>query len=167
VLGEPVDGRVRRGHQPGQAGGRDDRAAAGPPHGRQHGLQPEPHAVDVDPQHPPVGLERHVLDPLLVDGDAGVEVGPVQAAVVLLGHRNGTLARLRVADVDLDEHAADLVGHRLAASGVDIGDHDAVTPGRQRARNRGADPHRPAGDEGDAAHSRAPVHRAAGRGRLV
>ena len=53
-----------------------------------------------------------------------------------------------VGDVDVGEHAAHLVGERLALLVLHVGDHDRRAGGGELAGDGGADARRGAGDDG-------------------
>ena len=124
------------GDRPGDRGGEHDASVPALAHARQHRLDHEEHALDVDGEDAvPVGL-GHVRDARL-RVDAGVADEHVDAAVPLEHAAHGRLARSLARDVDRDEldggaGAGQLGRRRLAGVLVDVGDVRAWRPRRRR-----------------------------------
>src|SRR6185503_18238704 len=94
-------------------------------------------------------LEVEVLAHAAAGGDAGVQVGEVEAAGQLDGAGDHGLVGLERADVGRDEVAAELVGQGRALGLVEVGD-DYLGPGvGQRPARGAAQPAGAAGDQGD------------------
>ena len=99
-------------------------------------LAADHHAEDVH-GHDPVEVGEVVVEEALErTADAGVVAHDVQAAEALDREVDDGLDLVRVADVGLLERGRrpELLGERLAAVAVDVGDDDAARPPRRTAR---------------------------------
>ena len=146
VLVGGVDRVHRHRGEASERGGGDDRAAAAGLQRRQHRVDAEDDAVDVDPHRAAVGERVEVGAQLSAEGDAGVEEGEIEAAALLDRDRHRRLVLLDLADVAGDEQRPGGVGQFAAGRLVDVaGDHPHAAPG-QRLGQR---PPKAAGGAGD------------------
>jgi hypothetical protein len=106
------------------------------------------------PAHdPPVLLVGQLCELRRPGHDAGVEVDELDA-----GEQPGP--RSGVGDVEVEEVAAELVGHAGTEVVLEVGDGDGPAVGGEAAGGGGADARCAAGDEGPA-HSEGPASRLA------
>ena len=111
-------------------------------------LAAQEHAVEVDRMHAAPFLERDVLDRLAEPDAGGVEQN-VDRAELVDGFGDRGLPVVLAGDVELHEMAgrAQLVGHRLAAVGGDVGDDDPGAFLRHQDGGVGAEARGAAGDQ--------------------
>ena len=108
----------------------------------------EHHAVDVDPDRPPVGIVGEVDDVGLTGHDPGIEMGQVDAAVAVGDRGDDPGPRRRVTDIGLQGQAPHLVGGPLRRCPVEVDDGHRRS-GLGQAGGRGQpDSRSTAGDHG-------------------
>ena len=146
VLGQRVDRVVGEAGQARDRRRGHDRAATPRPHVLDQGADAKDHMVDVDAHDPRVLLVGELGDVAFAGGDAGVEVGDVDAAELVLGLLDNRRPGSRVADVSLDVELGLAARRRVQVDHANLGAllnealHGRLADTRRAARHQGRTP---------------------------